>query len=54
VKKGSLITTSWDKITVSAPIIVDDKKLSGDGWTLELINKYRAQKDSDGNYLLIR
>lgn len=54
VKKGSLISTSWDKITVSAPILVDDKKLSGDGWTLELINKYRAQKDSDGNYLLIR
>jgi hypothetical protein len=54
VKKGSLISTSWDKITVSAPIIVDDEKLSGDGWTLELTNKYTVQKDRDGNYLLIK
>lgn len=53
-KKGSLISPSWSKITVSAPILVDSNKVSGDGWTLELKNNYTVQKDSSGNFILNR
>lgn len=55
VENGALMSPNWDKISISAPVKTDEKKVSGDGWTLELNEGYTIKKDeTNGNYKLIK
>lgn len=50
VKSGALISTNWDKISVSLPLSMEPMKIAGEGWTLELKEPFRIVKAPDGNY----
>jgi len=53
VKNGALISPEWNKATISAPTVLQEKILRGDGWELELDENYFVQKDDiTGNYFL--
>ncbi len=53
VSNGSLMSPAWNNITVSAPVKIEGSKIYGDGWTLELNEKYAIEKnDATGNYSL--
>ncbi|MCL2682840.1 MAG: hypothetical protein FWE63_05065 [Bacteroidales bacterium] len=55
VEKGALMSPNWDKITITNPIRTENKKVIGDGWTLELTDGYFIQKDEkSGNYRLMK
>jgi len=55
VENGALMSSNWDKISVTTPIKIENKNISGDGWTLELTDGYTVTKDeSTGNYKLIK
>ncbi|MCW1962635.1 hypothetical protein [Chryseobacterium viscerum] len=55
VENGALMSPNWDKISISNPVKTENKKISGDGWTLELADHYAIVKDeSNGNYKLIK
>jgi hypothetical protein len=55
VENGALMSSNWDKISISLPVKTEGKKISGDGWTLELTDEYIIKKDdSNGNYKLVR
>jgi len=43
----------WDKITISYPKTIDEDKVTGDGWTLDLNQGYSIEKElTSGNYIL--
>ncbi|MGG7438514.1 hypothetical protein ACQ7CU_10550 [Chryseobacterium arthrosphaerae] len=53
VENGALMSPNWDKISISNPTQITDKKISGDDWALELSNGYTVEKDqTSGNYKL--
>jgi hypothetical protein len=53
VTNGALLGTNWNKITVSEPTSINKNLVTGNGWTLELIDGYSVQKNvSDNNYSL--
>jgi len=53
ISNGALMSPAWDKISVSVPLKVDNKTVSGDGWTLELSEGYKVSKnESTGNFSL--
>lgn len=55
VENGALVSSMWDKVTVTNPIKTDNKNISGDGWTLQLNEGYTVSKDeSNGNYKLLK
>lgn len=55
VENGALMSPNWDKISITNPIKTENKKISGDGWTLELADHYTIVKDeSNGNYKLAK
>lgn len=55
VGNGALMSSNWDKISVTNPLRTEDKKMIGDGWTLELTDGYSIEKDeTSGNYKLIK
>lgn len=55
VEKGALMSANWDKISVTNPIKIEEKKIIGEGWILELNDNYTLQKDeSSGNFKLNR
>lgn len=55
VENGALMSSNWDKISVSNPTQVGDKNISGDGWVLELADGYTIKKEGDnGNYTIIK
>lgn len=55
VEKEALISPNWDKISVTIPIKIENKKISGDGWTLELKDGYSvAKNENTGNYILTK
>lgn len=55
VENGALMSPNWDKISISNPVKTENKKISGDGWTLELSDGYTISKDKDsGNYKLVK
>lgn len=55
VKNGALMSSNWDKISITIPVKIDNKNISGDGWTLELNDGYLVAKDElTGNYKLTR
>jgi len=53
VGKGALMSPGWDKISVSIPLKIDNKTVSGDGWTLQLNDGYTVFRDEKtGNFTL--
>jgi hypothetical protein len=53
VEKGALISSGWDRISVTIPMTMDGNKISGDGWILELTEGYVIEKDErTGNFIL--
>ncbi|WP_336702942.1 hypothetical protein [Chryseobacterium indologenes] len=55
VENGALMSPNWDKISISNPVKTENKKVSGDGWILELTDGYTIAKDEDNeNYKLIK
>lgn len=55
VENGALMSPNWDKISISNPVKTENKKISGDGWILELTDGYTIARDEDsGNYKLIK
>jgi hypothetical protein len=55
VTEGALISPRWDVVFVSFPGEFEDKKVSGQGWTLELADGYAVIHDQQsGNYLLTK
>lgn len=53
VHNGALMSKNWDKITITAPLRMDDPKIEGDGWTLLLNKDYRIRKDdTTGNFTI--
>ncbi len=55
VEKGALMSPNWDKISITNPNQAEDKKISGEGWTLELVDGYMIKKDEvTGNQTLVK
>ncbi len=55
VENGALMSPNWDKISISNPVKTENKKISGDGWILELTDGYTIAKDEGSdNYKLIK
>lgn len=55
VENGALMSPNWDKITITNPIKTEGKKITGDGWVLELSNGYIMEKEEmSGNYKLTK
>ncbi|MCJ7935743.1 MAG: hypothetical protein MUW56_19475 [Chryseobacterium sp.] len=53
VENGALMSPNWDKISISSPVQTEGRKISGDGWVLELAEGYTIGKDGvNGNYKL--
>ena len=53
VTKAALMSPTWNKVTVTAPIQIGKEKVIGDGWTLDLKEGYVVQKDTvTNNYIL--
>lgn len=54
-KGAALMSPNWDKISISNPVKIEGKKISGEGWILELTDGYTVGKDDvTGNYKLIK
>ncbi|MGH1516624.1 hypothetical protein [Chryseobacterium sp. JK1] len=55
VEKGALMSPNWDRISISNPVAIDGKKISGDGWKLDLADGYSVSKDeATGNYRIVK
>jgi len=55
VENGALMGADWDKISITKPIEIEEKKIVGDGWILELTDGYTVEKDKkSGNYKLTK
>lgn len=53
VENGALMSPNWNKISITNPTNITDKKIMGDGWILELKEGYGIEKDlADGNFKL--
>lgn len=53
VTKGALLNPSCSMVTVTNPTSVNGRKVSGDGWTLELNEGYAVVKnEADGRFVL--
>lgn len=53
VKSGALVSSDWKKVSLSIPIDINEKKIVGEGWVLELEEGYNLVKMEEGNYKLI-
>ncbi len=55
VENGALMSSKWDKISITVPLKMENKNISGNGWTLELNEGYSVTIDEiTGNYKLIK
>lgn len=55
VENGALMSSIWDKISVTIPLEMENKNIRGDGWTLELRDGYAVTQDEiTGNYKLTK
>jgi hypothetical protein len=53
VSSGALLGAKWDKITVSEPTLIENGKVTGNGWTIDLNRGYYVEKNTaDKNYSL--
>lgn len=44
VENGALLASDWSKVTITEPIHITDKLVSGDGWNLELNPEWQVHK----------
>ncbi len=51
VEKGALISANWSHVTVSVPLDISSKTVTGDGWTLELEEGWIADQTGVGTTL---
>lgn len=51
---GALLRSDWRWVIVSEPLEIQDNKVFGDGWIIELNEGYYIEKTGNGNYLLLR
>jgi hypothetical protein len=49
--KGALVASNWKTITLSAPTEINDRKITGNGWALELEKGYTLIRENE-NYKL--
>jgi hypothetical protein len=55
VENGALMSSNWNKISVTVPLKNETKNINGDGWKLELKDGYSVVKDeTTGNYKLFK
>ena len=55
VENGALMSSKWDKISVTIPLKHENNHISGDGWTLELKDGNSLTKvETTGNYKLAK
>lgn len=55
VNNGALMSSNWNKISITIPLKIEDNNISGDGWTLELKDGYSVTKNENtGNYELAK
>lgn len=55
VENGALMSSKWDKISVTNPLKMENKNINGEGWILELNDGYSVAKDeTTGNYKLTK
>jgi hypothetical protein len=54
VSGGALLGRNWDKVTVSEPVVMSSEKITGDGWTLELKDSYKVEKNLPGGNFTVR
>ncbi|WP_238555241.1 hypothetical protein [Chryseobacterium sp. P1-3] len=54
VEKGALMSPDWDKVSITNPVRTEGKKITGEGWTLDLADGYTLEKDKANNYRLIK
>lgn len=52
VTQGSLVSSSWNKISLGLPDKITDRKVTGKGWELQLADGYHLIKETSGNYSL--
>ncbi|MCX6641049.1 MAG: hypothetical protein NTW14_11325 [bacterium] len=52
VEGGALLSSQWDKISLSQPLEIGEAIVTGDGWNLELKKGWSVQLDSLGHYYL--
>jgi hypothetical protein len=51
----ALLSKNWDKVTVSEPAVMSSSKITGEGWTLELNENYKVEKNvPGGNYAVTK
>ena len=54
VTGGALLGKNWDKVTVSEPESISSEKITGEGWTLELKDTYKVEKNLPGGNYTVR
>jgi hypothetical protein len=54
VEEGALISTDWSKVTLSRPSQIEDHKVSGKGWTLELKDGYKVVPEPASAHYTVR
>lgn len=55
VKNAALVSSDWNRISVSSPEKINATTIEGDGWILKLNSNYRVEKDEkNGNYILVK
>ena len=55
VQNGALVSSPWDKVSITNPTKIDGKNISGNGWILQLNDGYLLSKDeSNGSYKLLK
>ncbi|MCE5206571.1 MAG: hypothetical protein LLF80_10780 [Porphyromonadaceae bacterium] len=51
---GALLRSDWRWVIVSEPHDIQNNRISGDGWKIELNEGFQIEKTGTGNYLLTR
>ncbi len=51
VSKGALINNDWNKVNISKPLQFTDSLITGDGWSLRLVENWKVEA-KNGNYIV--
>ena len=53
VEMGALMSSNWNKISITNPTKISPNKVEGDGWILTLKDGYVVKKEEKtGNYII--
>lgn len=52
VTGGALVSSNWKKVSITKPAEINEQKVTGDGWVLELEAGYKLVEVDKGNYQL--